>query len=110
MPRHGHKPEKGGSADQGGRWPAAAQAGGAGQIGKAGSALPENIRKAMETQLGADFSDVKVLNNSCLPKSMGAQVFTAGTHIHFASGAYQPHTPAGQKLLAHELTHVMQQK
>ena len=64
----------------------------------------------MEAQLGADFSDVKILNNSCLPNSIGARAFTSGTDIHFASGAYDPHSPAGKKLLAHELTHVVQQK
>lgn len=92
------------------QWPASAQPVGAGQIGAGGSALPDGLRRSMEAQFGADFSDVKVLNNSCLPQSIGARAYTSGSSIHFASGAYQPDTPAGKKLLAHELTHVVQQK
>ena len=103
-------PDPASQAGSGGQWPASAQQGGAGQIGSAGSALPDSVRSAMEAQLGADFSDVKILNNSCLPNSIGARAFTSGTDIHFASGAYDPHSPAGKKLLAHELTHVVQQK
>lgn len=104
---------QGGPASQSasnGQWPGSAMSGGAGQIGSAGSALPESTRAALEAQLGADLSDVKVLNNSCLPDRLGAKDFTVGTDIHFSSGAYQPHTPAGQKLLAHELSHVVQQQ
>jgi hypothetical protein len=102
-----------GPATQGGsgnQWPASAQTGGAGQIGLGGSALPDTLRSKMESQFGADFSDVKILNNSCLPKSIWAQAYTSGANIHFSSGAYDPHSAAGQKLLAHELTHVVQQK
>jgi hypothetical protein len=99
-----------GQGGQNSQWPSSALSGGAGQIGAGGSPLPDPVRSSLESLLDADFSDVKVLNNSCLPRSLGAQAFTSGANIHFASGAYQPHTPAGQKLLAHELTHVVQQK
>jgi len=101
-----------GPATQGGQsqWPASAQSAGAGQIGAGGTGLPDALRSSMESLLGADFSDVKILNNSCLPKSIGAQAYTSGANIHFTSGAYQPHSAAGQKLLAHELTHVVQQR
>jgi hypothetical protein len=100
-------------AAQGGQnsqWPSSALSGGAGQIGAGGSPLPDQVRTSLESLLNADFSDVKILNNSCLPRNIGARAFTSGSDIHFASGAYQPHTPAGQKLLAYELTHVVQQK
>lgn len=99
-----------GQGGQGGQWPASAQTGGAGQIGAGGAGLPDTLRSSMEQQFGTDLSDVKILNNSCLPKTMGAQAFTTGSNIHFASGAYDPHSPAGKKVLAHEVWHVVQQK
>ena len=83
---------------------------GMGKIGAGGRPLPDAARAALESQLGADLSQVRVLNNSALVNGTGAQAYTVGSDIHFATGAYSPDTPEGRKLLAHELAHVVQQK
>lgn len=95
-----------GNGSGSGAWPAG---GNGGSIGNGGSALPDATRAALESRFGGDFSNVRVLNNSCIPPAMGAQAFAQGTDIHFATGAYQPHTSEGQQLIAHELAHVVQQ-
>lgn len=74
-----------------------------------GQALPDEVRTKMETAFGADFSDVRVHVGREAP-SLGAIAYTWGTNIHFAPGQYNPHTLQGQKLLGHELWHVVQQK
>jgi hypothetical protein len=63
----------------------------------------------MESAFGADFSGVRVHAGSDLAGRVAASAFTIGRDIHFAPGAYQPGRPSGQWLLAHELTHVVQQ-
>jgi hypothetical protein len=63
----------------------------------------------METAFGMDFSDVRV-HIGQEASSIGAIAYTWGTNIHFAPGQYNPHTLQGQKLLGHELWHVVQQK
>jgi GNAT superfamily N-acetyltransferase len=71
--------------------------------------LPRDVQAKMETALGASFADVRV-HVGPEASSIGAVAFTWGTDIHFAPGQYSPHTPHGQFLLAHELTHVVQQR
>jgi hypothetical protein len=76
-----------------------------------GQALPESIRAAMEPHYG-DLSGVKIhtdRNAAQMNKQIKAQAFTKGRHIYFDTGKYNPETAAGKKLLAHELTHVVQQ-
>jgi GNAT superfamily N-acetyltransferase len=63
----------------------------------------------MEAALGANFSDVRI-HVGPEAASIGAIAFTWGTDIHFSPGQYNPHTPHGQFLLGHELTHVVQQR
>jgi ppGpp synthetase/RelA/SpoT-type nucleotidyltranferase len=66
----------------------------------------------MEQAFGADFSQVKVHTDSesdKLNKSIQAKAFTTGKDIFFKKGEYQPDSKPGQELLAHELTHVVQQ-
>jgi Domain of unknown function (DUF4157)/Heterokaryon incompatibility protein Het-C len=75
-----------------------------------GAPLPDDVRAKMETKLGADFSDVQVHVGDDRASTLGAGAATAGTHIYFAPGKYQPGTAEGDKLLAHELTHVVQQR
>ncbi|HEX2040918.1 MAG TPA: DUF4157 domain-containing protein [Acidimicrobiales bacterium] len=78
-----------------------------------GSPLPRPVQAQMERAMGADLSNVRVHTDSRadeLSRSMGAAAFTTGRNIAFKSGAYQPGTPGGDKLLAHELTHVVQQR
>jgi Domain of unknown function (DUF4157) len=77
-----------------------------------GQALPDPIRQPMERTFRADFSSVKVHADAAsdrLSRSIQARAFTTGQNIFFRQGAYSPHTQRGQTLLAHELTHVVQQ-
>lgn len=74
-----------------------------------GLPLPTEVRTKMETAFEADFSDVRV-HVGHDATSLGAIAYTWGTNIHFAPGQYNPHTIQGQKLLGHELWHVLQQK
>ncbi|MGH9328618.1 MAG: DUF4157 domain-containing protein [Terriglobia bacterium] len=71
--------------------------------------LPKEVQAKMESALGADFSDVRIHVGSEVP-AIGAIAFTWGSNIHFAPGYYNPNTLHGQRLLAHELTHVVQQR
>jgi hypothetical protein len=74
-----------------------------------GRPLPEDVRTKMETAFGADFSDVRV-HVGHEASRIGAIAYTWGSSIHFAPGHYNPHTLQGQKVLGHELWHVVQQK
>lgn len=74
-----------------------------------GLPLPSEVRSKMETAFGADFSDVRV-HVGREATSLGAIAYTWGSNIHFAPGQYNPHTIQGQKLLGHELWHVVQQR
>jgi len=71
--------------------------------------LPRDVQAKMEAALGASFSDVRI-HVGPEAASIGAIAFTWGTDIHFSPGQYNPHTPHGQFLLGHELTHVVQQR
>src|SRR3954453_23152657 len=74
-----------------------------------GWTLPREVQTKMEKALGADFSDVRIHVGPEV-SAIGAIAFTWGSNIHFAPGQYNPHTPQGQFLLGHELTHVVQQR
>lgn len=74
-----------------------------------GLPLPSEVQSKMETAFGADFSDVRV-HIGHEATSLGAIAYTWGSNIHFAPGQYNPHTIQGQKLLGHELWHVVQQR
>jgi hypothetical protein len=78
-----------------------------------GQELPGEVRAFMEPRFAADFSDVRLHTDASAAQSsraVSAHAYTAGSHIVFAAGQYQPSTPSGQRLLAHELTHVVQQR
>jgi hypothetical protein len=77
-----------------------------------GSPLSEETRAFMEPRFGADFSGVRVHSGSeagQMSKELHAQAFTHGQDIYLGTGRYDPETDAGKRLLAHELTHVVQQ-
>lgn len=77
-----------------------------------GHALQPAVREQMESAFGEDFSSVRVHAGptaNVLSRRLGANAFTYGTDIYFDSGKFQPDTSAGRRLLAHELTHVVQQ-
>ncbi len=67
----------------------------------------------METRFGHDFGDVRVHTDgdaAQMTKDLHAEAFTTGRDIYFRPGTYAPETSAGKRLLAHELTHVVQQR
>ena len=67
----------------------------------------------MTSRLGHDFSSVRIHTDSAASQSaedINARAYTAGAHIAFRAGEYAPSTVLGHRLLAHELTHVMQQR
>ena len=77
-----------------------------------GQPLPPSSRAYFEPRFGRDLSDVRVHSDgqaSQAANSISAKAFTAGKNIVFAAGQYAPQTHQGQTLLAHELTHVVQQ-
>lgn len=77
-----------------------------------GSSLDAKTRAQMENGFGADFSGVKIHTNTTavqMNKEIGAQAFTSGNDIYFNEGNYKPNSQNGKKLLAHELTHTIQQ-
>jgi len=78
-----------------------------------GQPLEATVRRGMEGVFGVDFSPVRIHADAeadLLNRGVAAIAFTVGSDIFFRAGAYQPHSPAGQHLLAHELTHVVQQR
>lgn len=77
-----------------------------------GSPLDDQTKGDMESHMGVDLSGVRVHTGSradALNRSVQAEAFTTGSDVFFASGKYQPSTTDGRRLLAHELTHVVQQ-
>ena len=77
-----------------------------------GQALDSQARAQMEPAFGADFSRVRVHADSeadRLNRAVGARAFTTGQDIFFRQGEYNPGGASGRELLAHELTHVVQQ-
>ena len=77
-----------------------------------GSPLPDQVRATMEPRFGADFSGVRLHTDgeaAQLSQGLGAKAFTHGADIYLGAGAEKPGTPAGNHLLAHELTHTLQQ-
>ncbi len=77
-----------------------------------GRHLPSDTRSFMESRFGTDFNNVKVHSDSTaiqMNKEVNSQAFTVGNNIYFNSGRYDPGSSSGKQLLAHELTHVVQQ-
>ncbi|MFD9960290.1 DUF4157 domain-containing protein [Amycolatopsis sp. NPDC058986] len=78
-----------------------------------GRPLADGVRSEMESRLGANFSDVRVHTDSTAheaAESVQAHAFTTGSHIVFQRGRFDTDSHAGKKMLAHELTHVVQQR
>jgi len=81
-------------------------------LGSSGQSLSPHTRSFYEARLGYDFSNVKVHTDNEAARSaqsFNALAYTSGNNIVFNSGQYSPATDSGKKLLAHELTHVVQQ-
>ena len=83
------------------------------QSGKGGGSIMEAPTQSfMESRFGADFSSVRIHTDHSaiqLSRELNAQAFTVGNDIYFNSGKYAPEASDGKHLLAHELTHVIQQ-
>ncbi|MDF5712200.1 MAG: DUF4157 domain-containing protein [Nostoc sp. S4] len=82
------------------------------QAREGGQPIAKNIREPMEQVFGADFSGVKVHTDGQsdeLNQSIQARAFTTGQDVFFRQGQYNPGSQGGHELLAHELTHVVQQ-
>jgi len=77
-----------------------------------GKPLDQSTRSFMESRFGFDFGKVQIHNDSLAyqsAKDINALAYTHRHHIAFGEGQYQPQTESGKRLLAHELTHVVQQ-
>jgi hypothetical protein len=86
----------------------------AGNIGnRPGRALEPATRARMQRHFGWDLSGVRVHTDESAAEcaaGLGARAYTFGSHIAFAAAEYRPATSAGDELIAHELTHVLQQR
>jgi hypothetical protein len=77
-----------------------------------GTPLPPEVSSLMGSHLGYDFSPVRVhtdLQANEMNRTLNAQAFTHRHHVYFGTGQYQPDSQTGRQLIAHELTHVVQQ-
>lgn len=77
-----------------------------------GAPLAKDIQAEMESGFGANFNDVRLHTGRKaiqMNQELGAAAFTYGSDIYFNQGKYQPESKSGKHLLAHELTHVVQQ-
>jgi hypothetical protein len=82
-------------------------------IGKGGAPLETGLRSEMEAGLGADFGDVRVHTDApaaASAQSVQARAYTVGSDVVFGEGAYRPDSREGRHTIAHELTHVVQQR
>lgn len=78
-----------------------------------GTPLPKKVKAEMEDGFGKDFSQVRIHTDHAaqsMSKNLGAQAFTYGSNIYFNTGKFETQNQNGKKLLAHELTHVLQQR
>jgi hypothetical protein len=83
-----------------------------GSLNSLGQALPESSRRFFEPRFGRDFSNVRVHTDTTAAQSaqsINALAYTTGNNIVFNQGQYAPGSESGQRLMAHELTHVVQQ-
>ncbi|HUP43076.1 MAG TPA: DUF4157 domain-containing protein [Thermoanaerobaculia bacterium] len=79
----------------------------------AGRPLPGPARRTLEARLGHDFTRVRVHDDAPAHRaaeSLGARALASGEHVAFRRGELRPETGAGRRLLAHEVTHVVQQR
>src|SRR5690606_28128459 len=77
-----------------------------------GESLAGHTQAEMESRIGVNFSEVRIHKDRTsteMNNALQAQAFTHGKDIYFNEGKYNPESPSGKHLLAHELTHVVQQ-
>ncbi len=81
-------------------------------MSSSGEPLDASTRAFMEPRFGRDFGAVRIHRDSGAAesaKAVNARAYTVGNHVAFASGQFSPGTQEGRRLLAHELTHTIQQ-
>lgn len=81
-------------------------------ISNPGRALENSQRRLLERSFGRDLSEVRLHTDApaaSAARAVGAKAFTVGKSVAFAANEYRPHEESGQRLLAHELAHVIQQ-
>lgn len=81
-------------------------------VGGTGRPLDASVRSFMEPRFGHDFGRVRVHDGSRAAESaaaVNARAYTVGNNVVFGRGSYSPGSESGRKLIAHELTHVLQQ-
>jgi hypothetical protein len=81
-------------------------------VASPGRPLDAETRRYMESHIGFDFSKVRIHTDdraAASARALGAKAYTLGNQVVFSSGRYAPRTAEGRRLLAHELTHVVQQ-
>ncbi|MGF6289679.1 eCIS core domain-containing protein [Paraburkholderia youngii] len=109
-PKHVQKEAAGGAS---GPVPAGVEARIDAMTTSGGAPLPDGLRAVFEPRFGFDFTDVRVHTSheaADASRKLGARAFTVGDHVFFGAGEFQPSSREGQKLIAHELTHTIQQK
>jgi hypothetical protein len=82
-------------------------------VNSGGEALAPDVRTEMESRLGHDFGDVRVHSDTAAhesAKAVSAHAYTVGSNVVFQRDKYDPSSTAGKTMLAHELTHVVQQR
>jgi uncharacterized protein DUF4157 len=82
-------------------------------VSSGGAPLTPEVRTDMESRLGQDFGDVRVHTDDAAhesARSVNANAYTVGSHVVFQRDAYDPGSQSGATTLAHELTHVVQQR
>ena len=82
------------------------------QLRGGGAPLPPDVARSMGDAFGANLDSVRIHTGpepAQLAQSVQAVAFTQGADIYFGAGSYSPGTPSGQRLLAHELAHTVQQ-
>ena len=78
-----------------------------------GHSIDPNVRETLEPRFGVSFENVRVHDDAvaaAAAESVGARAYTIGSDVVFGAGEYAPNTASGQRTLAHELTHVVQQR
>jgi Domain of unknown function (DUF4157) len=82
-------------------------------VSSGGEPLADDVRSDMEARLGHDFGDVRVHRDAAADesaKAVNASAYTVGSHLVFQGSTFEPQTQEGRRILAHELTHVVQQR